>query len=54
MKLPSVDARTAEVDAHREKQRKTYLNSDRYLLEVDFREYSGQMKADLASGKPGT
>lgn len=54
MKLPSVEEQTNEVNAHREKQRKTYLSSDRYILEVDFREYSGQMKADLASGKTGT
>ena len=54
MKLPSIEAQTDEVNAHREKQRKTYLNSERYILEVDFRAYSGQMKADLASGKTGT
>jgi hypothetical protein len=34
---------------HRRRQRDTYLDSDRYQLEVDFRIYSRQLKAD--SGK---
>lgn len=53
MKLPEPQQRLAEVEAHRARQRKTYLDSDRYILEVDYRLYAAQMAADLARGRAG-
>lgn len=51
--LPDGVTRRREVARHRERQRKTFLDSDRYVLEVDFRTYARQMKADLKSGRAG-
>lgn len=51
--MPDADAQQAEVNAHREMQRKTYLESDRYILEVDFKTYTRQMADDLKSGRAG-
>ncbi|WP_417674313.1 flavin-containing monooxygenase [Roseibium sp.] len=53
MSLPGPEDRKREVEAHRADQRKTYLDSDRYVLEVDYRTYAGQMKRDLQSGRAG-
>jgi len=49
--LPDIDARRGEIADHRKRQRETYLDSDRYMLEVDFRIYSRQLKADMHSAK---
>ncbi|MCC5978037.1 MAG: NAD(P)-binding domain-containing protein [Salinarimonas sp.] len=53
MALPDAQARAREVEAHRARQRKTWLDSPRYLLEVDFRHYAGQMRADMERGVAG-
>ncbi|MGR3321567.1 MAG: flavin-containing monooxygenase [Pseudooceanicola sp.] len=53
MKLPDPGARAGEVEAHRDYQRRVYLDSDRYVLEVDFRTYAGQMRRDMQAGQAG-
>ncbi|WP_439574103.1 flavin-containing monooxygenase [Phreatobacter sp.] len=42
-----------EIDAHLAYVRDTFLDSDRYVLEVDFKAYAGQIRADLAAGRCG-
>ena len=54
MALPDRDTRQQEIAAHRERQRKTYLDSPRYTLEVDYALYSKQMKNDITTGTAGT
>lgn len=51
--LPDGGARRREVEAHLQWQRKTYVNSARYVLEVDFRGYSNRMKQDMRAGLAG-
>lgn len=51
--LPDDNGRKAEVRAHRELQKQTYLESDRYVLEVDYKYYSKQMHKDIVSGQGG-
>ncbi len=46
-KLPGPDEMRREIAAHRERQRQTYLDSARYVLEVDYGLYTKQMKADM-------
>ncbi len=53
MALPDTDAQREEVRAHRDEQAKTYLDSARYVLEVDFRTYVGQMRKDMTSAQSG-
>ncbi|GGE32839.1 monooxygenase [Primorskyibacter flagellatus] len=53
MTLPSREGMDAEIRAHRDYQRRVYVDSPRYVLEVDGKLYSGQMKADMASGVAG-
>ncbi len=47
--LPERAAMQAEIAEHRRKLEKRYVNSARYTLEVDFREYSRQLRADMAA-----
>lgn len=42
-----------EIDAHLAFVRDTFLDSDRYVLEVDFKTCAGQLRADLAAGRCG-
>jgi len=49
--LPDRAAMQAEIAEHRERQRRTYLGSDRYVLEVDYGLYTKQMKRDMAAGR---
>lgn len=44
--LPDRDGMEREIDRHLEHQRRTYLNSARYTLEVDFGTYAKQLRAD--------
>lgn len=50
VRLPDAAVMRTEVDRHLERQRTTYLASDRYVLEVDFKTYAAQMRADMRSG----
>jgi len=45
--LPDTAAMRAEVEAHHRHQRATYLDSDRYALEVDYRGYARQLTEDM-------
>jgi hypothetical protein len=49
---PGHDAR-AEIARHRRGLERRYVNSARYTLEVDFREYAQQLRGDLARGRAG-
>jgi hypothetical protein len=49
--LPDIDTQRSEIADHQKRQRETYLDSDRYALEVDFRIYSRQLKADMHGAK---
>jgi dimethylaniline monooxygenase (N-oxide forming) len=51
--LPDAATRQREIELHRKRQRETYLDSERYTLEVDFKIYSRQLRADMQSGKAG-
>lgn len=51
--LPSPRVQWQEVEAHRERQRATYVGSERYALEVDFRSYARALRADMAAGQAG-
>ncbi len=53
IQLPTDDVRQCEVEAHLERQRRIYLNSARYMLEVDYRDYSQEMYGDLRTGRAG-
>ena len=54
VRLPDVKTMVSEIDQHHERQRKTYLDSDRYALEVDFKTYAKQMREDMQAGRAGT
>ncbi|MEA3099295.1 MAG: hypothetical protein QOF74_3535 [Caballeronia mineralivorans] len=45
--LPEHEVQVREVEQHRQYQKQTYLDADRYVLEVDFRTYAAQMNADM-------
>jgi len=47
--LPDRAAMQAEIAEHRRRLAKRYVDSARYTLEVDFREYSRQLRADMAA-----
>lgn len=51
--LPSREKMDEEIRNHRDYQRKTYLDAPRYVLEVDFKEYTAQMTSDMSSGTAG-
>jgi dimethylaniline monooxygenase (N-oxide forming) len=51
--LPDLAAQQREIALHQKRQRETYLDSDRYALEVDARVYSRQLNADMKSGEAG-
>ncbi|MCA0870650.1 NAD(P)-binding domain-containing protein [Seohaeicola saemankumensis] len=51
--LPDTNGRTAEVEAHQALQHATYLDSKRYVLEVDYRTYAEQMRKDMRAGSAG-
>lgn len=53
MTLPDDDGQRQEIAKHRARQRRTYLDSARYTLEVDYALYSKQMKRDIQAGKAG-
>ena len=45
--LPARAAMAAEVERHRARVARRYVNAARYTLEVDFKEYAGQLAGDL-------
>lgn len=53
VRLPDRAAMDQEIRNHRDYQRRTYLDAPRYVLEVDYKTYTAQMKADLAAGVGG-
>jgi dimethylaniline monooxygenase (N-oxide forming) len=53
MALPDEAARAGEVEAHLARRRKTWLDSPRYALEVDYRHYAGQLREDMKRGAAG-
>ncbi|HYI26854.1 MAG TPA: monooxygenase, partial [Bradyrhizobium sp.] len=53
MRLPDPRTREREVKKHRDYQRRTYLDADRYILEVDFKTYARQMRNDVRRGMTG-
>lgn len=48
LKLPSPEKMRAEIEHHRRVVTRTYVGSDRYTLEVDFRTYARQLNRSLA------
>ena len=48
--LPGRAAMDAEIAAHRAKLKKTYVDSARYTLEVDYREHARALQRDLRRG----
>jgi dimethylaniline monooxygenase (N-oxide forming) len=51
--LPEASVQRSEIARHRKRQRDTYLDSERYRLEVDSKIYSRQLRADMQLGKAG-
>jgi hypothetical protein len=54
VRLPDASTMRTEIERHHERQRRTYLDSDRYALEVDFKTYAKQMREDMQAGQAGT
>jgi len=54
MALPDEAAMREEIARHRRARDKRYVGSARYTLEVDFREYAGQLQRDMRLGRAGT
>ncbi|MBC7956490.1 MAG: NAD(P)-binding domain-containing protein [Cytophagales bacterium] len=50
-KLPDTRTMDAEIAQHHRHQAKRYLGSARYTLEVDFRDYAGQLRSDIQRKK---
>lgn len=51
--LPSQEAMQSEVREHWRGVKRRYVDSARYTLEVDYRDYATDLRADMASGKAG-
>lgn len=51
--VPDAAGMEREIDAHVAYQRSTYVDAERYALEVDYRHYSHALKADIAAGTAG-
>ena len=47
LQLPEPEMMRAEVQAHHSRQDRNYLNSERYILEVDYRNYSQALRRDM-------
>ncbi|HWA38010.1 MAG TPA: NAD(P)-binding domain-containing protein [Burkholderiales bacterium] len=50
VKLPDRGTMEAEIARHQRNLAKRYINSARYTLEVDFKEYAAQLRGDLRRG----
>lgn len=53
VKLPGRDTMEAEIARHQQALARRYVNSARYTLEVDFKEYAAQLRGDLRRGRAG-
>jgi dimethylaniline monooxygenase (N-oxide forming) len=53
VKLPDRAAMQAEIARHHRNLERRYVNSARYTLEVDFKEYAAQLRGDMARGRAG-
>jgi dimethylaniline monooxygenase (N-oxide forming) len=53
VKLPDRTTMEAEIARHQRNLAKRYVNSARYTLEVDFKEYAAQLRRDLQRGIAG-
>jgi dimethylaniline monooxygenase (N-oxide forming) len=49
--LPARRGMQAEVERHRARVARRYVQAARYTLEVDFKEYAGQLAADVAAAR---
>lgn len=47
--LPGKEGMAEEIEAHRRWVEKSFVGSQRYRLEVDFRDYAGQLTEDMAA-----
>jgi dimethylaniline monooxygenase (N-oxide forming) len=53
LKLPDRREMCAEVQAHHARQYRNYLDSDRYVLEVDYRSYVKALRRDMRARRRG-
>lgn len=53
MALPSATDMAREVRSHHEHKQRTWLNSARYTLEVDFESYAGALRKDMERNQAG-
>jgi hypothetical protein len=53
MALADAHTRAREIDAHVETQRRTWLDTPRYALEVDYATVVQQMRRDIGAGRSG-
>lgn len=53
IRLPAPSVMRQEIEDHRRGVARRYVNSSRYILEVDFRAYARQMAADARAGLAG-
>ena len=54
IRLPDRATQLREIARHHNRQRRSYLDTARYALEVDFKTYIRQMAADRRRGRAGT
>lgn len=53
LRLPERSFMQAEIAAHLDRQRRNYLDTDRYILEVDYRSYVKTLTSDMRRGLAG-
>lgn len=53
MRLPDRATMDAEIHRHQSTLKRRYVNTPRYALEVDFRDYAGRLRRDMATGFAG-
>lgn len=53
VELPDRAAMEAEIARHHRNLARRYVNSARYTLEVDFKEYAAQLRGDMKRGRAG-
>ena len=53
MNFPVPATMAQEIETHHAQKQRTWLNSARYTLEVDFKNYSGALRKDMERGQAG-
>ncbi len=54
LSMPSAEEMKREVESHHQQKRRTWLNSERYTLEVDAKSYANDLRKDFSGAKHPT